>query len=918
MSRDDNPYSTPETQATVTAELPLSAIQQRHWFIEKLDPGTRALNISVRWKILGTAPAEALEAAFQTIIERHEILRSRFIEKNGLPVQQVLDHIAFKLDHVDLRAVPESAQQARVDQISDEISALPFDLGEAGQIRATLIRRSAEAASLVFVAHHICFDGYSIRILGREFGAAVAAHVQGRSPDLPDLPLQYGDYALWQNDYLASDEVSGDLGYWTDTLAELPYFELQTDFPRPPVHQHAVEMVLVPLRPDFETKLKAAAHELGVSAFTIGTALLSAVLHRITAKSDVVFETQVSGRTDEEVQNLIGVFINSVILRSTVQSDRTLAEHVRSMRDVTEGALVHQMLPFDRLVQELNPRRDRSRNLLTSINFALQEAFLETRSYGDIKLQPEQSYPTGSFFDLDFAVLGRPDGWRIDVSYLPALFRRETAEAFGRALQTAFDSLFSSPEMRISELPLPELLETSAPETSEPVSDIEDRLAVNALVGAVAVIRVGAEQHAYVTPGRTGLMPLDTLAGSIKAESDPEGRLTSITAVAELPRDAGGNIDRAALLVAHAAIKPPPPEADTETTRSAEIREIWKHYLGRVDLPPGANFFDLGGHSLLALRVINEFRNRWGEAISVAEFYENATVEGLSRKFAARNVDTSDDDWRIMRLHPATGPLPVISINHFDLALALSREPGGPDGAICLRLYDNLQGDALTAETFEEAARQYADIARKAHPGPYLLFGNCVHGNLALEAARILQEDGQEIAAVVMSDVWEPGYAERLDADRYMRWKERFAALGTRLRAVKRGELTVRGLLASYSIFRKSRVLRLFLHSADLPDGVQATDLDPGLERFIRRLSAMRNVYRPRPVDLPVLHIVTDITPQGRGFQNSVGWEDIVAPGQLRTVEIKRLSAEAEGRNGVVDLNAAITGFLAARGYGSR
>ena len=191
----------------VVAEFPVSTAQQQFWFLDQMHPGNPALNVAIGWEINGKFCARSIKRAYRLLIERHEILRTRFVEKNGHPLQQVLEFSDFDLEVIDIRSLQGKAQESRLTEITADVMRYPFDLSNTGLIRATLVHLAEDCARLLTVAHHSVFDGFSIGVMGREIGLAAAAFDAGLTPDLPALPLQYGDFSLWQQQYLQEHHV---------------------------------------------------------------------------------------------------------------------------------------------------------------------------------------------------------------------------------------------------------------------------------------------------------------------------------------------------------------------------------------------------------------------------------------------------------------------------------------------------------------------------------------------------------------------------------------------------------------------------------------------------------------------------------------------------------------------------------------
>ena len=285
----------------VIGEFPCTQTQLRCWVLDQLQPGNPALNVAVRWEIRRTFKASTIEAAFRRIIQRHEILRTRFIERQGNPYQQVVDAVDFKLSVIDLRNMPADQREQRILSIGEETASAPFDLSRAGLFRVTLLMVENMRAFLLITAHQTCFDGWSIRVLGRELGEIASAMEAGRVPVLPELPLQYGDFAMWQQEYLSSYGFEAEKSFWKETLAGAPYFEVPSDHPRPAIKTVNGTIMSAVKSVEFGERLEAAARDHKVSLFAYGVAVVSAVLNRVTGSTDILFGTQIAGREQSDL-----------------------------------------------------------------------------------------------------------------------------------------------------------------------------------------------------------------------------------------------------------------------------------------------------------------------------------------------------------------------------------------------------------------------------------------------------------------------------------------------------------------------------------------------------------------------------------------------------------------------------------------
>jgi thioesterase domain-containing protein/acyl carrier protein len=438
--------------AETVARFPTTSAQQRFWFQEQVRPGDVELNIAVRWEIRGTFRESDVERAFQQIVDRHEILRTRFVDDGGVPVQEVVSRCEFRLGSVDLRAVPSEQHEARVDAISRELGARSFDLSTPGLFRVTMVSLAADRAALLIVAHHIVFDGFSIGVLGHELGTIMQALNERKAVPLDDLALQYGDYALWEEEVAGSDAMEEDGRYWEERLKDADYFELTPDFPRPAEHTARGLTITLPFAADFDARMTEFCKQQGVSVFTFGAAAMGATLQRWTGQTDILFSVPTAVRADSEIEKLIGVFVNTMVMRMAVEPGTTLRDHIIGLKPVVQEALEHQAYPFDALVRRLKRPRHTSRPHLVSLNLNMQRVFLQERSYGDFRMISVPSHMPGIYFDMNVQIVGRDAGWKIMLDYNENMFRKETAERFARLLQITMEAALTKPTLAIADI----------------------------------------------------------------------------------------------------------------------------------------------------------------------------------------------------------------------------------------------------------------------------------------------------------------------------------------------------------------------------------------------------------------------------------------------------------------------------------
>lgn len=901
----------------VVAEFPLSTAQQQFWFLDQLHPGNPALNVAISWEVQGRFSPRSLERAYRLVIARHEILRTRFVEKDGIPLQQVLEFADFDLDVEDIRSLQGQAQEDRLVEIAAEVARYPFDLSNTGLIRATLVYLAEDRARLLTVAHHSVYDGFSIGVMGREIGLAAAAYDAGHTPDLAELPLQYGDFSLWQQEYLESGVLQEDADYWRAQMKDAPYFEVPTDFPRPKARNTEIKYLNLALQDDFADQIDRLAKRNSTSRFVVGAAIASAALHRVTGADEVLFGTPIVGRQDVELEPLIGPFINTQVLRLRTSETQRFADHVGQTKQVVEGAMIHQNLPFSKLVELVNPVRDASRAPLISMNFNLQHVFMEDQTYGTFGMVSKPTHTPGAARDLDIVIIGRPTGWRLNIEYAPHLYKAETITALLDLIKQSFAYAFDNPDFTIGDMPLVAPAKSDAVLPATPQDAIADILQSHPFVARAFTVAQDRGRWGYVTANPSPLMALESLPAILmqhfKVNAGDAKGLAGVSILAELPIDGAGAVQLDAL---PAPVQAGSAQAANAAPQPADLEQglisLWQELLERTAIPTDKSFFELGGHSLLAVRMVARIRKDWNVNLGVLAVYETPTITDLVAHLAPQIAPVAtavEPDWRVEPIRTDGTGQPIVAVNDISLILSASDHFKQARPSVCVRLFDGKRGIDQSKRSFQEIAIEYAKVVEQTQPqGPYLFFGACVHGNIALEAARYLQEKGHEIQGVVIKDCWEPGYAERIRSDRKQRRRERTYALLNRIRQVRKGRLSLAAMLGSYRVVRKSGLLTLAV-KLGLVDRVRSTDMTAEQEGFVAYISEARNVYRPEPLDFPILHVVTKITPTGKGFLPSIGWERIAGK-SLKTVSIEDVSTVKGQITGTDELAREIESFL--------
>jgi hypothetical protein len=355
---------------TGNGPAPLSFSQQRMWFLDQWEPGAPTNNGARAVRLQGDLDTDALARALSGVVERHEILRTTYKVEEREPVQVPLEDWSLEMPIVDLTQVAADSRETELARLLREASRRGFDLGADLMLRPTLFLMTPTEHVLLLSIHHIAFDASSDRVLNSELAELYGAFVEGREPQLPELPIQFADYAVWQRQRLQGPVLEKLLSFWHDALADAPErLRLPADHARPAVQAHRGRHRYVSFDGALGADIAALARSEGVTVFIVLLAAFDALLYRFTGQEDVVVGSPFAGRNESEIEGLIGFFSNTLVLRNRLAGNPTFRELLARVRASTAGALAHQELPFEKLVESLRVRRDPSFNPLFQVNF---------------------------------------------------------------------------------------------------------------------------------------------------------------------------------------------------------------------------------------------------------------------------------------------------------------------------------------------------------------------------------------------------------------------------------------------------------------------------------------------------------------------------------------------------------------------
>ncbi len=432
--------------------FPLSFAQQRLWLLDRMAPGNPFYNIPLAIPIQAQLDIPVLERALNALIERQEALRTVFDEIDGEPAQIVRDAMPLTLEVIDISHLDAQAREVRTAELASADAVKVFNLRTGPLIRCSVITRGPADCVLLLSMHHIVSDGWSMGILARELTALYQAFALGQSNPLPELEIQYADYSVWQRETFQGDELQDELSYWRDKLLGLPQLELPTDKPRPDTASFRGAAHLVDLGPKLSAAARAVGRPLGATPFMVLLTAFAVVMARRSGQDDLAIGAPIAGRTQPEIEGLIGFFVNSLVFRIDAKGDPSFAELLERVRDTCLDAYQHQELPFERLVEEINPGRDPSRNPLFQVTFQLVNAPTLGQS-GNANASP-QVHRGSAIFDLAFTLLDTPDTYRGMIEYSTDLFEADTIARITDEFMVLLEAAADSPGTPISWLPL--------------------------------------------------------------------------------------------------------------------------------------------------------------------------------------------------------------------------------------------------------------------------------------------------------------------------------------------------------------------------------------------------------------------------------------------------------------------------------
>ncbi len=466
--------------ATVDRSLPvpLSYSQQRMWFLWQMEPDSPAYNVGGMARLRGVLDVGRFEAALQALIMRHETLRTTFPSVDGVAYQKVSAQTGLRMDWQDMSALNEGEREQRLQQLADHEAHTPFNLETGPLLRACLVKAGEREHYLVLTLHHIVTEGWAMDIFARELSALYEAFIDERLSPLAPLPVQYLDYSVWQRQWLESGERQRQLDYWTAQLGnEHPLLELPGDRPRPPVQSHRGELYRFDLSDDLAARVRAFNAERGLTLFMTMTATLAVLLYRYSGQTDLRIGAPVANRIRPESEGLIGAFLNTQVLRCQLTGQMSVAELFEQVRHTVIEGQSHQDLPFDHLVEALQPPRSAAYNPLFQVMCNVQRwEFQQSRQLAGMTVEYLANDARATKFDLNLEVTDLDHRLGCCLTYSTDLFDEPRIARMAEHWRNLLEALIANPQQRLSELPLLSATEQRALQDSLGVEAGEHRL----------------------------------------------------------------------------------------------------------------------------------------------------------------------------------------------------------------------------------------------------------------------------------------------------------------------------------------------------------------------------------------------------------------------------------------------------------
>ena len=429
----------------------LSFAQERLWFVEQLFPGSPAYNLCRALCLTGQLEVAALKRSLNRIVARHEVLRTCFLQRAGSPFQQVLETLELDLPLIDLSELTSEQRRQQSHRISTAEANRGFELSRAPLLRALLIKEADQDHVLVVTMHHIISDGWSIGVMVRELGEIYRAEIEGREAKIEELQVQYGDFAEWQREWLKGEVLEREMEYWKEQLSDAPHIlNLPTDYPRRETLSARGSTQQFFLDESFSEAIRALGSEEAATPFMVLMSAFQLLLYRYSGQDNFLIGADVAGRNRAQIEPLIGFFINMLVTRADVSGDPTFRGLLRRVRDMAIAAYAHQDMPFDKIVEELQPARNLSYTPLFQVVFNFNSALNLSLELPGLQIRSQPYDFDLVRFDLSLYMSAVGRGFVGSWKYRADLFKPETIQRLNARFEALLREVVARPDARLS------------------------------------------------------------------------------------------------------------------------------------------------------------------------------------------------------------------------------------------------------------------------------------------------------------------------------------------------------------------------------------------------------------------------------------------------------------------------------------
>lgn len=674
--------------------MPATPCQTRFWLLHQMHPGNHSLNMPIAWTCRGEFSPEVVAAALTELVRRHESLRTTFEVVDGQLSQVIHPAIEVPLPLDDLRHLAQDTRRRQADAIIREQARIPIDMEKGPLLFARAIRMAADEHILLLTIHHSVCDGWSNGVVLRDFAAIYDGQMHNLPPGLPELPIQFGDFSVWLDEWRKGKKSAESLDYWRNTLGgDFSPLRIRRDFPGGGVEERG-EIETLLLAPDLVRQARDFCAARGITLYMLLLSVYATMLHRLTGQGDILIGTPCANRRPE-TENLIGPFSNPQVIRIKIERDDTLDSVIENVRTWTLGALAHQDLPFEDLNSDEFFCRN-SNQISLQVYFIYQKAFMQAQKTPSLEIVPLRSVSPGTMFDLLLSIVERTEGPRLQLEYNPGFFRVSTIQRILKLYVRVLEAVLAS-------------VETPAREMAK------DECGLYLVTDSDREAERGTFEEKV---NRDGHLSAGTNHGTPADDQPSEDHVA--------PRDA----------------------------LEAQIAKIWETAIGVANLSVRDSFFDLGGRSLAAMQIVSRINKTYSLNFGLASLFSGHTIERMAELVTQRLSANGSSSIVPMQPKGAAAPLFIIHgaggnvIRFYQLAMLV-----GTDHPIYGIQAQSLLAGQPALLRLEDQAAFYLDEIRQIQPkGPYYFLGYSYGGTIALEIAHRLQALGEHVELLGMLD----------------------------------------------------------------------------------------------------------------------------------------------------------------------